>query len=709
MIRKLLITSVSVLGMAVAAPALGQTSAQETAMGEIAPMDFGTWGVGLDELDPQVNPGDDFFAYVNGKWVADTPIPEDRSSFGTFTWLAENATQDIRTMMAELVAANPAAGTTERRIVDAYQSYLGTDAIEAAGMAPIYPFLSAIYTAPDLTALAKLFEEPGYPALISAGVGIDAADPKRHLVNVGFNGMGLPDRDYYLVDSERNLEIRAEYLKYLATMLGAAGYEDAAGAAAGVYAFERKVAVLEWDRQILRNPTLTYNPMNREQLLALAPDFPLQTMLDAGGLGAADLFDVSQLPPSPEVIAALGLTNEQLAMIGGGLPAMMQLLTNTPLPTLKAYMAKQLLQAHAPVLPKAIDDASFAFNGTVLNGAEQQSSRWKRAITAVEGQLGEQVSTLYVERHFPPQAKAEMEQLVGNLKVAFRQSISANDWMTSATTQEALTKLGTFVAMVGYPDEFETYDGLDIQAGDALGNRIRAIAWNQQDNLAKLGEPVDTTEWAMLPQQVNAYYHPLFNQIVFPAAILQQPFFGLSADPAVNYGAIGAGIGHEIGHGFDDSGSRFDATGALRNWWQDADRAAFEAKANELKVLIEQHCPADDGQLCLSGDLSIGETIGDVVGLQIAYRAYRLSLNGEEAPVIDGLTGDQRFFLGYAQIWRDMYRPEALRNRVMTANHPPSDFRLNNTVRQMDAWYAAFDVQPGDALYLPPEERVTIW
>ena len=704
MIRHMLVASVSALGLALAVPALAQED-------EAAPagMDFGSWGVGLSELDASVEPGDDFFAYANGKWVARTPIPDDRSSYGTFAWLDENATRDIEVMMRELVASNPAPGTTERRIVDAYQSFENTDAIEAAGMAAADPYLQSIYQAPDLAALVKLFEAPGIPALVGAGVGIDSLDPNRHIVDVGFDGMGLPDRDYYLVDSERNLEIRAKYREYLATMLGFAGYEDPAAAADVVYAFEHKVAQLEWDRRFLRNPTLTFNQLDREELLALAPDFPLADLLSAGGFGDQDKFQVGQLPPTEEEVAAAGLTDADLALIGGGLPAMMDLLGNTDLATIKAYMAVRFLSGNAAILPKAVDEANFAFYGTELSGQTVQRPRWKRAISTVESQLGEQLAALYVQRHFPPQAKVEMEQLVGNLQEALRQSITANTWMTPATTQEALAKLAGFTAMVGYPDEFDTYDGLEIRPNDALGNRIRTIAWAQADALSQLNEPVDKTEWGMLPQTVNAYYHPLFNQIVFPAAILQPPFFGLTADPAVNYGAIGAAIGHEIGHGFDDQGSRYDATGALRNWWQDEDRKAFEAKANQLKVLIEQWCPVDDGELCLRGDLSMGETIGDVVGLQIAYKAYRLSLNGQPAPVIDGLTGDQRFFLGYAQVWRDQYRPENLRNRVMTANHPPSDFRLNNTVRQMDAWYEAFNVGPDDALYLPPEERVSIW
>lgn len=679
---------------------------------ELAPlprMDFGTWGVGLEAIDPAVAPGDDFFAFINGRWVAQNTIPDDRASFGSFALLAEEAARNIEKLIGELVAADPPAGTPERRIVDAYKAYLETDAIEAAGLAPAYPFLGEIFAAPDLSRLAELFAAPGYPALVRASVGLDARDPTRYLLDLGFDGMGLPDRDYYLRDSPRNLEIRARYVAYLATLMAAAGYHDPQAAAEAVYAFEHKVAELEWDRRFLRNPILTVNHISRAEALALAGDFPLDRLLAAGGFAGQDLFDIAQLPPSAEEIAALGLTPAQLADIGGGFPAMLDLLRQTPLPTLKAWMAAHFLRAHAPVLPSALDQATFAFFGTVINGQAQQQPRWKRAIGAVEGQLGEQLSALYVARHFPPAAKAKMEDLVANLRRALEASIRTNDWMTPATTEQALAKLATFEPMIGYPDTFETYDGLVITATDPLGNRIRAIAWRQGHDLARLGGPVDRREWSMLAQTVNAYYSPLFNQIVFPAAILQPPFFGLEADPAVNYGAIGAVIGHEIGHGFDDQGSRFDASGALRDWWQPEDRAAFEARAARLKSLIEQYCPVDEGQMCLKGEQAIGETIGDVVGLQIAHRAWRLSLGGQEPPVIDGLTGDQRFFLGFGQIWREMYRPEALRNRVMTANHPPATFRLNNAVRHLDAWYEAFGVQPGHALYLPPAERVRIW
>ena len=704
MIRPLLAASASALALALAAPALAQ---QESA--PLPVMDFGTWGVGLDAIDPAVDPGDDLNAHVNARWIAANPIPADRSSFGVFDVLNEQAIRNVETLVAELAASNPAPGSTERRIVDAYNAYLDTAAIEAAGLAPAWPYLTRIYTAPDLAALVALSAEAGYPAPVQPSVTVDDRDPDLHVVTVNFDGMGLPDRDYYLVDSERNAEIRTAYKAYLATMLGHAGYADPAAAADAVYAFEHQVALIEWDRRMMRNPELTYNELSRDQLAALAPQFPVAALLQASGFAGETRFLAPQIVPDAARAAALGLGAEEMALLGGGLPAMMQLLADTPLATVKAWMASRFLTAHAPVLPAALDSAQFDFYGRTLSGQQEQRPRAKRAIAAVEGQLGEQLGQLYVARHFPPQAKAEMDQLVANLRSALRASLEQNSWLGEATVAEALAKLDAFTPMIGYPDSFESYDGLEIRAGDPLGNRVRAIGWALADQRARLGQPVDRSEWAMLPQAVNAYYNPSFNQIVFPAAILQAPFFSASADPSVNYGAIGAVIGHEIGHGFDDTGSQFDGTGALRNWWQPEDRAAFEERAGRLKVLIEQYCPVDDGQLCLSGDQSIGETLGDVVGLQMAYRAYRLSLNGEEAPVIDGLTGDQRFFLGFAQVWRGSIRPEALRNRVMTANHPPNEFRLNNAVRHLDAFYTAFDVGPDDALYLPPEQRVSIW
>jgi len=688
---------------------LSETEATASEPKPTPTMDFGTWGVDTTQISQDLEAGDDFNAYVNGRWIAENEIPADRSRFGAFDMLREKSTRDVETLVSELVASNPEPGTTARRIVDAYNAYFDMEAIDASGLAPAQPYLNEIYAAPDLAALAKLFAKPGIPTLIGGGITVDRRNPNAYAVSVGFDGMGLPDRDYYLEDSERNLEIRAAYKDYLTLLLDNAGYEAPGAAAEAVYAFEAKVAKLEWARRMMRIPNLTYNAVSRDELIELAGDFPMMALLEAGRVADQERFLVTQIPPTDEEIEELGLTEEQLALIGGGLPAMAKLVSETPLATLKAYMAAHFLSNHAAVLTSELDQARFAFYGQEISGREAQQERWKRAISAAEGQLGEQLGSLYVERYFPPEAKAQMDELVANLQTSMAAALDRNEWMTEATIEEAKKKLSTFTPMIGYPDEFETYEGLEITADDPLANRMSAGQWGMDDALARLPGPVDRTQWGMFPQTVNAYYSPVFNQIVFPAAILQAPFFNASADPAVNYGGIGAVIGHEIGHGYDDQGSQYDADGALRNWWQPEDREAFEAEADKLKALIEQYCPADDGELCLRGDQSIGETLGDVVGLQMAYRAYKMSLNGEEAPVLDGLTGDQRFFLGFAQIWRGMEREASLRNRVLTANHPPGEFRLNNAVRHSDAWYEAFNVTPEHDLYLPPEERVKIW
>ena len=725
MIKTTAILCAGVAAFALSAPALAEThaphvetlideaetDAAETAKATKPTMDFGTWGVGLEMVDQSVDPGDDFNAYVNGKWIASNQIPADRQRFGAFDLLREGAIEDVRTLVETLVASNPEPGTQARRIVDAYNAYMDVDAIDASGHAPAQPHLQEIFTAPDLDALAKLFGTPGYPSLVSAGVSIDARNPTQYAVGIGFDGMGLPDRDYYLVDSDSNIEIRAKYKEYLATLLGAAGYTDPAAAAEAVYAFEKQVAELEWARQIFRRPTLTYNELTPEDLKGYAGDFPIEALLESSKLSGQARFLASQIPPTEEEIEEAGLTPEQVEMIGGGLPAMMKLLTETPLPTIKAYMAKSFLSNNASILSSELDDATFDFYGKTISGREKQQDRWKRAISAVERALGEQLGALYVEKYFPPESKARMDELVANLTKAMNAALDENEWMTPATIEQAREKLNGFVPMIGYPGEFKTYDGLEIVPGDPLATAMNIAKWNDEDNRSRLGTEVDPTEWGMFPQTVNAYYSPLTNRIVFPAAILQPPFFNANADPAVNYGGIGAVIGHEIGHGYDDQGSQFDATGTLRNWWQDEDRKGFVKFTEQMGEFIEAYCPVEgsNGPECLRAGQSMGETLGDVVGLQMAYRAYRMSLGGKEAPVIDGLTGDQRFFLGFAQIWRGMEREESLRNRVMTANHPPGEFRLNNAVRHLDAWYEAFNVTEGDALYLPPEKRVRIW
>lgn len=704
MFRSILAAGVCAAALASASPALAQGDANA-----LPTVDYGTWGVNPASLDPAVDPGDDFFEYVNGKWVAENTIPADKSRYGAFDALNEKSRVDVKTLVDELVASNPAPGTEERRIVDAYNAFVDTQAIDAAGLAPAQPYLQKIYGADSLNELAMLFEQPGFPSIIGGGVTVDQKDPDAYIPALGFSVMGLPDRDYYLVDNERNETIRAAYKDYLAFLLGKAGYQDPQASAEAVYEFERQGALREWDRVALRNSDLTYNKVSRAELAQMAGDFPLPAVLSQIGLDDAPYFSVSQIPPSAEEAERLGLSKETLAGIGGGVPGMMELLTQTPLPTIKAYMAAQFLSSNASVLPTEIDDARFAFYGKTLSGTEQQEPRWKRAISNTQSQLGEVLGKAYVERYFPAESKAQMDELVRNLRLAMAESLKENEFMGAATREQAMAKLASFNPKIGYPDEFETYEGLRIAGDDPLGNRLAAMKWQQDDNLAKLGTTVDKTEWFMLPQTVNAYYNPVFNEIVFPAAILQQPFFGPDVDPAVNYGAIGGVIGHEMGHGFDDQGAKYDASGKLQNWWAEEDLARFEGLTSALSAQYDAYCPYDEGETCVNGKFTLGENIGDVGGLSMAYRAYRLSLDGKEAPVIDGLTGDQRFFLAWAQVWRSMQREEMGRQRLQTDPHSPETYRVNGAVRNLDAWYTAFNVTPDDDLYLPPEERVRIW
>ena len=703
MIRSALALGASAAALALALPASAQ------APDALPAMEFGEWGIDPSSIDTAVKPGDDFFAYVNGKWVRENPIPGEFARFGAFDILGEKSVADVHTLIEEIIAANPAPGTAERRIADAYLAFSDTAAIEAAGLAPAQPYLARIRDARSLEQLASLFSQAGFPGLVSAGVTVDMKAPDNYIVAIGFDGMGLPDRDYYLVDNERNRDIQTEYRKFVAFLLDKAGYADPAAAAEAVYDFERKVAELEWAPQARRNRDLTYNKLSRAELAALNPRFPLEAVLASAQFADVEHFLVPQIPPTADKVAQLGLSESFVSGIGGGLPAMVGLLAETPLETLKAYMAARFLASHASVLPAEIDDANFAFYGAFLRGQEQQRPRWKRAVAATESALGEQVGALYAERYFPPESKAAMEELVGNLRKALAESIAANEWMSEATKAEAQAKLGAFSTRIGYPDEFETYDGLEIVRNSPLANKLAAIRWQQDDDRARLGKPVDRTEWGMLPQTVNASYTPAFNAITFPGGILQPPFFNPSADPAVNYGAIGGVIGHEIGHGFDDQGAKSDGTGELRNWWAEEDLARFTELGDRLAAQYGTYCPFDEGKTCLNGRLSLGENIGDVGGLSLAYRAYRMSLNGKEAPVIDGFTGDQRFFLAWAQVWRSIEREASARQRLLTGPHSLPPFRVNGVVRNQDAWYEAFGVKPGDELYLPPEERVRIW
>ncbi|WP_432201417.1 M13 family metallopeptidase [Erythrobacter sp. W53] len=674
-------------------------------------MSFGTWGVDPKYLSDTINPGDDFFAYANQKWLDANPLPPEFSRFGAFNLLREKSTDDVKALVDELTAKDAASLTAdETRIVGAYNAFLNTDAIDAAGLAPAQAYLSRIIAASSLDDLAMLWAEPGIGSPLGGFVNVDAKQPDQYVAYLGFGGLGLPDRDYYTDTSEKGQEIQAKYRDYLTFLMGEAGYADPEGAALAVYALEAKIArTVSWDRTVQRNRDLTYNALSIDDLKGFAGDFPVEAMLEKIGFAASPKFVVGTIPPSDERAEELGLTQEQLDKIGSGFPGMIQLINETPLATLQAWTIKEFLSDHAAVLPTRFDKASFDFYGRTLRGTPEQRPRWKRAIAATEGALGELVGKSYVERYFPPENKAAMDELVANLRIAMAQSIDEIDWMTDATKVEARAKLNSFDPKIGYRDNLEVYEGLEISATDPLANTMSTARWQTADNVSKLGQPIDRTEWFMLPQTVNAYYNPTKNEIVFPAAILQQPFFGISADPAVNYGAIGGVIGHEIGHGFDDQGSKSDGTGKLRNWWTDEDRAAFDALGDALVAQYNTYCPLDDGETCLNGRLTLGENIGDVGGLSLAYRAYKIATKGQDVPVIDGFTGDQRFFLAWAQVWRSQTREETVRQRIRVGPHSLEEFRTNGVVRNMDAWYEAFGVDKDHALYLPPEERVRIW
>jgi len=725
MIRTILTTTASALALALAAPAAAEDlDAHGPQLSDLdllvedgdedvpmPTMSFGEWGVDPSMLSDTIDPGDDFFAYVNQDWLDANPLPAEFSRFGAFNLLREKSTSDVKALVDELVS-KPANALTadEKRIVDAYNSYLDTAAIDAAGLAPAQPFLDKIRGANTLSELVTLWGTPGYSAPMGGGVSVDAKEPTRYSVYIGSGGLGLPDRDYYLDESERGKDIQTKYREYLTFLLGEAGYEDAAGMADKVYGFEDSIArKVSWDRATRRNRDLTYNALTPEELGSLVEGFPTTALLTASGFAGTDRFIVGDLPPSAEEAEELGLDEDTLAKIGGGTPAMMTLLLETPMDVLQAWTIKEFLEGNASVLPTKFDEADFAFYGKTLSGTPEQRARWKRAIGETEGLLGELVGKSYVERYFPSENKDAMVDLVDNLRKALANSIEENDWMSAATKKEALAKLNSFDPKIGYRDNLETYDGLAIIGGNPLANRMAAAEWSWQENVSKLGGPIDRTEWGMLPQTVNAYYNPTKNEIVFPAAILQQPFFALTNDAAVNYGGIGGVIGHEMGHGFDDQGAKSDGTGMLRNWWTDADRAAFDALTDALVAQYDAFCPLDDGNTCVNGRFTLGENIGDLGGLSLAYRAYKLSLNGKEDKVIDGLTGDQRFVMAWAQVWRSAQREESYRQRLRTDPHSPEEYRVNGVVRNLDAWYDAFNVSPEDDLYLPPEERVHIW
>ena len=655
--------------------------------------ELGSFGIELGNRDLAVKPGDDFDRYANGTWFDGYALKDYETRYGSFNALSDRAELQTRAIVEALGARkNLAPGSEEQKIRDFYRSYMDTAARDAAGIAPLRPLLQDIAAIDSTAALVRAFGDAdlaGTSAPIGSGVSLDRKDPDRYLVSIGVGGLGLPDKDFYLNPEPRFVQIRAAYLQHVQIMLGFAGVSDAATRAEAVIALETALARHHWDRADRRDRDKTYNLRSFAQLQKEFPSYDWAAHFDAQGLSR---------PPAEVNVTMPSAVGPVLDVVAA-----------TPLSTWRDYLTFHAVRNHAPLLSSEIDEAAFAFTGTVLQGQKAQKDTWKRAVALVGGRggLGDAVGKRYVAQHFKPESKAEMDALVENLRKALRQNIAELDWMGDATKAEAYRKLGTFLPKIGYPDTWRDYGSVKIVPDDLIAN-VRAVRkyWHDDEN-ARLGTRPDRREWFMTPQTVNAYYNASFNEIVFPAGILQPPFFDVNADPAVNYGAIGGVIGHEMGHGFDDQGSKSDYAGIQRNWWTDADRAQFEARTRVLGEQYSTYCPIEG--LCVNGKLTMGENIGDLGGLSMAYTAYRLSLNGKEAPVINGLTGDQRFFLAWAQVWKAKYREEATVNQLKTDSHSPPRYRINGAVRNLDAWYAAFGVKPGDALYLKPEERVTIW
>ena len=680
------VAGVAVLAvLAVGSSALPRAHAATAAPGAHA--QIGAWGVDLSTRDLTVRPGDDFFRYANGHWLDTSSIPADRPRWGIFDELQERSLQQMRGIL-EALPEGATAGSNARKLADFYRSYLDADAIDRAGLAPARPGLAAIAAAKtheDLARLMSRFEARTITPL-EFRTAADERDPDHYMVTIGQSGLGLPDRDYYLKDEPVYQVLREKYAAHIERLLKLAEVPDAGAAAKGIVELETRIAAVQWPRAKERERDLTYNPHTREELPAFAPGFPWPALLAGAGLEAQSRFVVRE----SDAVQSLAALFEK-----------------TSVERWQSYLTYHYLAGNADVLPKAFDDEVFDFYSRTLHGQPEHRARWKRAVGAVDRALGEAAGELYVQHNFSPAAKGQMLDLVENLRAAYRQRIARLPWLSPATRKLALQKLAAFHPKIGYPDKWRDYSALEVRAGDAFGNVARATAFDWQRQLRRLSGPTDRGEWGMTPQTVNAYYNATFNEVVFPAAILQPPFFDPNADAAVNYGGVGGVIGHEMGHGFDDQGAKSDASGMLRNWWQPADEQAFHQRVDRLDGQYSsfEALPA----LKLNGRLTLGENIGDLGGLSVANTAYHRSLRGATAPLLDGLSGDQRFFLSWAQVWRQKQRDEDLRSQVTSNPHSPAKFRVNGVVRNVDAWYPAFNVQPGEKLYLPPAERVHIW
>ncbi len=647
-------------------------------------------GIFAEHQDSTVRPQDNFYMHVNGTWVDNAVIPSDRTTDGAFYELREKSRSDVKDIIDELAARTDlTAGSDEQKVADLYNSIVDTARINDLGLEPLRTQLEAIDSISNKSEMSRWLarsQKTGSGAPFFLFVGIDDKDATRYIPNLWQGGLGLPDRDYYFNDDESFQNIRTAYLLHLEKMFRLAGWSNPARTAHIVMDLETDIARLHWTNVENRNSEKTYNLTSVADQVQQSENLDWAAYWDEAGI--ATKYDLNICQPS---------------FIEG----FAQLFGETSLETWKIYMRWNLLNNYAGFLSSDFDDQNFDFFNRTLSGQKEQSPRWKRGVDGVNGVLGEVVGKVYVSRHFTPEAKVRMLELVENLRASFGAAFDDLDWMSPETKAEAHTKLAAFTPKIGYPDRWKNYDGLEIQGDDLVGNILRTHLFNHQDDLAKLDEPIRTWEWGMTPQTVNAYYSPSRNEVVFPAAILQPPFFNLEADDAVNYGGIGAVIGHEMGHGFDDQGSQYDAEGNMRSWWTDADLEQFGKLTQRL---IDQYSTYEvlDG-LFINGELTLGENIGDLSGLSISHRAYRMSLNGTDGPVIDGYSGEQRFFLGFGQVWRGKYTEEELHNRVATDVHSPAEFRPLGSLANFTPFYEAFDLKEGDKMYMAPEKRVYIW
>jgi putative endopeptidase len=647
-------------------------------------------GIDRSYIQPDVRPQDDLFRHVNGKWLDEAEIPADRAVDGAFRELYDKAEVNLRTII-ESAARTSTEDAEQRKIGDLFASFMDEAAVEHKGSDPIAADLEAVEEISDTESLIRTLgrlQRDGVSGSFVVWVDTDALQSDRYIVNLYQGGLGLPDESYYSEDTFA--DIRTAYVTHVARMLELAGISGNAEKAERIMALETRLAASHWDRVESRDETKTYNKKDRADIEALTPGFDWGTWTDAFGAPPAAFADGVVRQPSY-------------------FTAMAEALADVPIEDWKAWLAWKVVHAAAPYLHAAFVDENFAFFGTTLSGAPENRERWKRGVSVVEGAMGEALGRLYVEQHFPPAAKTRMLELVANLVEAYRADILALDWMSEETKRRALEKLDKFTPKIGYPDEWRDYSTLVIDRNDLVGNVRRAHIFELDRNLAKIGKEVDRAEWFMTPQTVNAYYNPGMNEIVFPAAILQPPFFDLEVDDAANYGGIGAVIGHEIGHGFDDQGSKYDGDGNLTDWWTDQDRTEFEKRTKALIAQYDAYEPSDLPGHTVNGALTVGENIGDLGGLTIAHKAYLIALDGASAPLLDGLTGVQRLFYGWAQVWRSKAREAEALRRLTTDPHSPPEFRCNGVLRNLDEYYDAFGLGPRDELWLEPEQRIRIW